>query len=96
MKKSIRNPKNKIIEKPRFKTTKKNKAQVDHVRISPKEALEFIDSYQKMLADQDEPTQSISLRVPGNLLRALKIKAKSENKKYQSMIIEMIRTTLRS
>lgn len=62
--------------------------------ISPEEALLFIDSFQKMIADKDEPTKLISLRVPANILAALKVKAKAEGKKYQSMIIEMIRKGL--
>lgn len=75
---------------------KKSKAQnKPAAEISPEEALAFIDSYQKMLAEIDEPTQSISLRIPANLLRALKTTAKIEGKKYQSMIVEMIREGLR-
>ena len=74
---------------------KKSKAQNKPAEISPEEALAFIDSYQKMLAEIDEPTQLISLRVPANILRALKTTAKLEGKKYQSMIIEMIREGLR-
>jgi predicted DNA binding CopG/RHH family protein len=85
----------KIQKKSNRPKTKLLKTQPKTPQISPEEALDFIDSYQKMLADLDEPTQSISLRIPGNLLRALKIKAKSENKKYQSMIIEMIRSDLK-
>jgi predicted DNA binding CopG/RHH family protein len=75
---------------------KKLKVQKNNQTISPEEALLFIDSFQKMIADKDAPTKLISLRVPENLLNALKIKAKTENRKYQSMIIEMIRLNLKS
>lgn len=74
---------------------KKSKAQSKPDEISPEEALAFIDSYQKMLAEIDEPTQLISLRVPANILRVLKTTAKIEGKKYQSMIVEMIRAGIR-
>ncbi len=74
---------------------KKLKVKNQKNAISPEEALEFIEAFKKMLDDLDEPTQAISLRVPANLLKALKIKAKSENKKYQSMIVTMIRNYLK-
>ena len=63
-------------------------------RTTPEEAVEFLDAFQKMMADKDEPTKAISLRVPGNLLRALKIKAKADKTKYQTLIIHYIREGL--
>lgn len=74
------------------KSRARNEADAE---ISPEEALAFIDSYQRMLGVRDEPTQLISLRIPGNILRTLKTTAKLEGKKYQSMIVEMIREGLR-
>lgn len=62
--------------------------------ISPEEAVLFLDSFRKMMADQDEPTKAISIRIPGNILKALKTKAKIENKKYQSLIVEYLRLGL--
>ena len=44
-----------------------------------------------MSMDLDEPTVAISLRVPGNILRSIKLKAKSDGKKYQSLIVEYLR-----
>ena len=66
------------------------------VRISPEEAVKFIEDIRNMSADQDEATVAISLRVPENILRSLKLKAKSEGKKYQSLIIEYLRQGLRA
>lgn len=37
------------------------------------------------------PTIAISLRVPANVLRAIKLKAKAEGKKYQSLMVEYLR-----
>jgi hypothetical protein len=37
----------------------------------------------------------VSIRIPGNILRMLKLKAKAENRKYQSMMIQFIRQGLR-
>ena len=59
------------------------------------EGLVFIESFQKMLSDQDEKTVAISLRIPKNILTAAKFKAKSQQKKYQSLLIEYIRNGLK-
>ena len=59
------------------------------------EGLVFIESFQKMLNDQDEKTVAISLRIPKNILTAAKFKAKSQQKKYQSLLIEYIRNGLK-
>lgn len=61
---------------------------------SPEEALRFLEDIQMMSAHLDEPTVAISLRVPANILRSLKLKAKIENSKYQSIIIKYIRQGL--
>lgn len=64
-------------------------------KISPEEAVEFIESFNKMMHDKDEPTEAISLRIPANLLRAVKTTAKMQDKKYQSLIISFIREGLK-
>lgn len=63
-------------------------------KISPEEAVEFLDSFRKMMAEKDEPTQAISIRIPANILRVIKTRAKMENKKYQSLIVEYLRKSL--
>ena len=63
--------------------------------ITPDEAVLFIEGLREMVSDRDEPTTAISIRVPGNILRVLKLKAKSDGKKYQSLIIEYIRSGLK-
>ena len=63
--------------------------------ISPEEAIRFLEDIRLMSSEIDEPTEAISLRVPGNILRAIKLKAKADNKKYQSLIIEYLRNALR-
>lgn len=64
--------------------------------ISPEEALRFLEDMRQLQREIDEPTVAISLRVPENLLRAVKTTAKSQGKKYQSLIIQMIRNGLKS
>lgn len=49
----------------------------------------------RLVEDKDEPTVMISLRIPKNILRILKTKAKIENKKYQSLLIETLRKNLK-
>lgn len=63
---------------------------------SPLDALQYLESMRQLSEDKDEPTVMISLRVPGNLLKTIKNKAKVENKKYQSLIIEILRAGLKS
>lgn len=62
--------------------------------ITPLQAVQFLESMRKLAEEKDEPTVMISLRVPGNILKILKNKAKLENKKYQSLIIEILRKGL--
>ena len=71
----------------------KKKANPKRIKIDvgPEEALRFLHDMQSEI---DEPTTAISLRVPHNLLRALKTKAKIEGKKYQSLLVEFIRDGL--
>jgi len=64
-------------------------------KISPEEAVRFLDDMRKMSSEVDEPTVAISLRVPGNVLRSIKLKAKADGKKYQSVMIEYLRKGLR-
>lgn len=63
--------------------------------ISPDEALRFLEDIRLMGSEIDEPTSPISIRIPQNILRAIRLKAKFENKKYQSLIIEFLRKGLR-
>ncbi len=76
---------------------KKNKKEATTLprAISPEEAVRFLDDFRKMSHDIDEPTVAISLRVPANILRLLKLKAKAEGRKYQSIMIEYLRLGLR-
>lgn len=66
------------------------------IRVTPEEAVQFIESMWQLQADKDLPTKLISLRIPENILNALKIKAKSEGKKYQSLMIQFIRDGLKA
>lgn len=75
-----------------MKNKKTNKTQSP--QISPEDALRFLEDMRTMTLDMDEPTVAISLRVPGNVLRAIKLKAKADGKKYQSLIVEYLRRGL--
>lgn len=63
--------------------------------ISPEEAVRFLEDLRLMASDIDEPTVAISLRIPGNVLRSIKLKAKADGKKYQSLMVEYLRKGLR-
>lgn len=74
--------------------TKNNSLVKMKNEITPLQAVQFLESMRKLAEEKDEPTVMISLRVPGNILKILKNKAKLENKKYQSLIIEILRKGL--
>lgn len=65
-------------------------------KISPEEAVQFIESMWQIQADRDARTKLISLRIPENILNTLKTKAKLEQKKYQSLIVHYIREGLKN
>jgi predicted DNA binding CopG/RHH family protein len=74
---------------------KLQKKKIKVAKFNPDEALQFLEDIRTMASDIDEPRVSISLRVPGNVLRAVKARAKFDGKKYQSLMIEMLRQGLR-
>ncbi len=76
------------------KTKNKTTLNILTNKISPLQAVQFLEDMRKLSADINEVTVPISLRVPANLLRVLKTHAKMEGKKYQSLIISFIRTGL--
>lgn len=65
-------------------------------KITAEEALQFLENIRTMTREIDQPTVAISLRIPKNILVAVKLKAKADGKKYQSLIIEYIRKQVRS
>ncbi len=64
--------------------------------VSPEEALQFLEAMRTLGSEMDEPTQAISIRVPANILRAIRLRARTEGKKYQSLIVEYLRKGLGS
>lgn len=62
--------------------------------ISPLQAVQFLEDMRKLSSHTNEATIPISLRVPANLLRAVKTRAKIDGKRYQSLIISFIRMGL--
>lgn len=62
--------------------------------MTPEEAVIFLDSMSRLGLVKDLPTKAISVRIPENILNLLKLKARAENKKYQSLLIEYVRQGL--
>lgn len=77
-----------------LKSTKKSILTNDEQSRKLEMAIEFLEEIRRIPEDKDEKTQLISIRVPQNLLRALKLKAQFDNRKYQSMIVQFIREGL--
>lgn len=63
-------------------------------KITPEQALKFLEDFRLMQAGLDEPTQPISLRVPSNILSAFKVISKREQRPYQSLMIAALREYL--
>ncbi len=72
------------------------KNQKEKNKITPEQALRYLEDMRLLSEQKDLPTSPISLRIPQNLLSLLKSKAKIENKKYQSLIVEYIRLGLQA
>ena len=72
-----------------------NKIEKKGARITPEEAVRFLEDIRTMASDVDEPTVAISLRIPANILRAIKLKAKADGQKYQSLIVAYLRNGLK-
>ncbi|MDB5037564.1 MAG: hypothetical protein JWQ35_1092 [Bacteriovoracaceae bacterium] len=59
--------------------------------LSKESILEFQDDFQKLASGRDEPTQAISIRIPENVLRSIKLIATLRNQRYQSLIVSVLR-----
>lgn len=64
--------------------------------LSPEDTLQFLEDMRTLGDDIDEPSVAISIRIPNNLLRAVKAKAKCDGKKYQSLILQYLRQGLKT
>jgi len=73
----------------------KSKIEKNQHTINPEQAIEFLESMRTLHEDKDEKTELISIRIPQNLLKALKLKSSVENRKYQSIIVNYIRLGLK-
>lgn len=65
-------------------------------RLSPEDSLRFLEDFKKVVYGRDLKTKLISVRVPENILNSFKIKASEENKKYQSLIVQLMRDWVKS
>ena len=60
-------------------------------KITPDQAMRFLEDARTLYRGPDEATRAISIRVPENVLRTFKTKAKADGKKYQSVIVALMR-----
>jgi predicted DNA binding CopG/RHH family protein len=72
-----------------MKKAKQIHSRVD--KLTPTETVRFLEDFSNMIHGQDQKTKLISLRVPENILNVFKTRAKSEEKKYQTVIIQLMR-----
>lgn len=63
---------------------------------SVSEILHFLEDYRQIASGDEGPTKLISLRVPEKILELFKIKAKHQDKKYQTVIVKLMREYLKT
>ncbi len=69
-----------------------SKDYLDQIKnITPSQAAEFVENYQKMIHSVEVKRKPISIRVPENILKNFKLKARSNGLAYQTQIIELMR-----
>lgn len=74
-----------------------NKEYVERCRqLTPDQILEFLDDYQKLMLEQPEKCQLISLKVEPSLLRAFKMKSKLVGVAYQTQIKKLMKEWMAS
>ncbi len=66
-----------------------------YLRTDPESAVRFIEDIYSSKWAKDAPTKLISIRVPENILSSFKAVTKANGKKYQSLIVELMREYLR-
>lgn len=59
--------------------------------LTPEQVLQFMSDFSETVHGIDKKTKLISLRVPENILNSFKVKAKLDNRKYQSLIVQLMR-----
>lgn len=67
----------------------------DSDQLTALQALKFLDDFRQVVYGQESKTKLISLRVPENLLASFKVKAKQQDRKYQSVIVQLMRQWLK-
>lgn len=60
-------------------------------KMNPEEVCQFLADYQELMFGVEQTSTLISIRIPDNILRAVKQKSQLAGKKYQSQIVELLR-----
>ncbi len=60
-------------------------------KMSPEQVLMFLEDFGQIVHGKDSKTKLISLRVPENILNSFKVKSQQEQRKYQSVIVQLMR-----
>lgn len=84
--KNSSNSPNRRAKQKSFQSAAPNNPQVDLDSV-----LQFIEDFRKLSQNLDEERILISLRVPTNVLCLFRSKAELEGKKYQSVIVQLMR-----
>ena len=65
-------------------------------KVTPEQALQFLEEFQLLMQGDEGSTKLISIRVPGRLLKVFRSKCDKQGRRYQSQILELMRQWARS
>ncbi|MEN9722201.1 MAG: hypothetical protein RJB38_187 [Pseudomonadota bacterium] len=60
-------------------------------KVTPAEALQFLEDFRQLMEGNEGPSKLISIRVPERLLRLFRSQCDRAGRKYQSQILELMR-----
>lgn len=74
-----------------------NEEYVERCRgLTPDQIMEFIEDFQKMMAEVPEKCQLISLKIEPSLLKSFKFKSKLSGVRYQTQIKKLMKDWIES
>ena len=76
------------------KSNRVRNARDERAKVTPEQAIDFLESFRDLQAGRDLAKKAISIRVPENLLKSFKARANFEKRPYQTIMIEALREFL--
>ena len=61
-------------------------------KLTPEEALQFLENFRLMMGQKDLPKKAISIRIPENIINMYKAEAAQLGRPYQHIMIDALRS----